>query len=68
MSSCRIPITIKRRQGQSREGWSEGSQSAKVRADDKIARSDFEHPQDGPEGVSPRGAKHPRLADWKPCA
>jgi len=33
MSSCRINVTTSRRQGQSREGWSEGSPSAKVRAD-----------------------------------
>ena len=41
-------------QGQSCEGWSEGNPSAKVRADDKIVGNDFEHPQDGPEGVSLR--------------
>ena len=33
MSNCRTYVTTSRRQGQSREGWSEGSPSAKVRAD-----------------------------------
>ena len=33
MSYCRTNITTSRRQGQSRERWSEGSPSAKVRAD-----------------------------------
>jgi hypothetical protein len=33
MSYCRTHITTSRRQGQSREGWSEGSPRAKVRAD-----------------------------------
>lgn len=33
MSYCRTNATTSRRQGQSREGWSEGSLSAKVRAD-----------------------------------
>ena len=33
MSYCRTNATTSRRQGQSREGWSEGSPSAKVRAD-----------------------------------
>ena len=33
MSYCRTNATTSRRQGQSREGWSEGSPSAKVRVD-----------------------------------
>ncbi len=35
MSTMWTTITTSRRQGQSREGWSEGSPSAKVRADEQ---------------------------------
>ncbi len=31
-----------------------------MRADDKVAGSDFEHPKDGPEGVSPTDGANSR--------
>ena len=53
-------ITTSRRQGRFREERSEGSLSAKLRAYDKITGSDFEHPKDGREVVSPRDGANRR--------
>ena len=53
-------ITTSRRQGRFREERSEGSPSAKLRAYDKITGSDFEHPENGREAVSPRDGVNSR--------